>query len=307
MSDRANVLVEGSRSFYRASSAGKCVRALAGMRMGMDPLPPSEDMQRRFKDGHLHEDSILEAVENHLLQGVVRRQEEWMVELSSRVSVVGHVDGITADTLQPVEAKSASEKSYQEFVKSPERWFKTRDYYATQWSLTLEAYGKATGWYAVKDKNSGKVTVLELGPMEPLAEIKVRLLRADHLGRKGELPECDRFDGFFCPLRYMHEESERERTEAEVDEDLEGLMRAYDEAREREKQAEAVKKELGARLEEAMGDRGRVQAGSFETVKVPWSRMYWDQDKLRAALGDISPYQNVKHGEYVRVKRLREE
>lgn len=301
MSDRANVLVDGSHAQYRASSAGACIKALAAQRMGMDGLPPSEDMKRRFADGHLHEDSILEAVELDTLQHVVRKQEEWRIDISSRVAVVGHVDGILSDDLRPVEAKSASQDSFADWDRGITSWFSSRHTYAVQWTLTLAAYDRTTGIYAVKNKNTGRTVVREVGMVMPLEKAKLRLLKADLDGRRGILPECDIKD-HFCNFRYLHDD--KPTVEAELDETLEGLAAAYIEARENEQRAEAVKKELGRRIAEAMGDREKVETGSHLVTMTPWTRKTLDKDKLVAAVGDLTPYENMNSGVYARVKQL---
>lgn len=296
MSDRMAVLVEGSKAQYRASAAGMCVRALAGLRMGMDPLPPTEDMKRRFADGHLHEDSILETVERELNQAVVRRQEEWQIDISSRVTVVGHVDGITSDDLLPVEAKSASKESFKDWERGPEQWFKAHPTYGDQWTLTLSAYQRVTGIYAVKNKDSGLVIWRDILAPETLQEVKVRLLRADLDGRRGKLPECDRLS-WGCPLRYLHDEKE----EIEQDETLIGLCQSYMEAKERVDQAEAVRKELGLRIADAMGDRDKIKAGAYQVSMVSWTRTALDREKLLAAVEDLTPFEKVSSGVYARV------
>lgn len=306
MSDRASVMIDGSHAQYRASSAGRCVKALAAMRAGMDPIPPSEDLKRRLADGHLHEDSIIQAVERETGEDVVRRQDEWTVEISPRITVVGHVDGLTADNLMPVEAKSASKESFKDWDKGVERWFKVHENYADQWTLTLAGYGKTSGIYAVKNKDSGLVVVREIGAQSSLEKIKVRLLRADLDGRRGKLPECDRSD-YWCPMRYLHDDKDKPEAEVDVDEMMEQLVASYDEAREAAKRTEAVQKELGERLRAAMGERERVDSGGYQVAMVPWTRVSWDQEKLRETLGDISPFQNVNSGTSLRVTKKRGE
>lgn len=317
MSDnRLSVSTEGSHSFYRASSAGMCIRALAGIRSGMDPLPPNDDMKRRFADGHLHEDSIIEAIETHTRQSVVRQQEEWTVEISPKITVVGHVDGIVADELVPVEAKSAAQDSYKDWEKGIEHWFNGdkaayRLGYADQWTLTLAGYGVSHGYYAVKNKNSGKVLVRDIGPQSSLEEIKVRLLRADLDGRRGRLPECDRYD-YFCPLRYLHDE-ERKKAIAggaaieEGDEDLEALGVAYLEAREAADRAESVRKELGRRIAEAMGNREKVACSTLQISMTTWTRTTLDKEKLSEVVGDLTPYEKVASGAYAKVTARKKE
>lgn len=298
MSNRPTVLVEGSVAHYRASGAGMCQRALAGMRMGMDPLAPTKDALRRFADGHLHEDPILAEVEKELGQDVVRRQEPWQIEVSSRVVVTGHIDGITSDDLMPVEAKSAARDSFKDWERSPEKWFAAHPTYADQWTLTLAFYERTTGVYAVKNKDSGLVMVREIPAPGTLAEVKKRLLKIDLDGRRGILPPCDR-KSWICPMRFLHDDEDQ--PEEVQDEKLEGLCRSYREAKEAADRAEGARKELLRRIEEAMGDRDKVKVGTYGVSMIPRTWKTLDKEKLVSVVGDLTPFEIVKSGVYARV------
>lgn len=282
MSDKPIARLESDTAIYRASAAGSCLRALVAARLGYEPLPPAERFEVIFKEGHRHEEHIIEDLreQGYDVQqvGDDGRQLAIAVPVSQTILIEGHLDGLTEDFV--VECKALSQDSFKKWLKDD---FKAFPKYGVQIAIYMTATGKKA-LYAVKNRNTGQLDVRILDdPPASVADIKRHIIEAEAYARRGELPDCDK-DDFFCPFRYLHDSSPTE--EAEIDEAIEALAATYARARERETEAKAAKNEAKKRLEDQLGDREKVESSNYKVSRSQTTRRKLDTDKMAAELGD---------------------
>lgn len=304
---------------YRASSVGRCPRALFASRLGMTPIDPPSDMQARFDDGHLHEGAVRQKMLDAGIQ-VVDDQSEIIVPITPRLLIVGHHDGIVsnlgdwsaiAPDLGPVpnlavlEIKSMAQSSF-------EKWqlhgFDAFPNYATQIALYMEALSMPAV-YAVKNKNSGQMAwrLLDELPAD-LAAIKRKIVGVEQAVRDNVMPDCGPVD-WPCPFFYLHDEEVRtgpakDQIEVRDDPALDALAVNYTKAKGEESRAKAAKDRAREALMHHIGT-GKVATEQWTVNVVEKNRARLDADRLFEDHPELSrdmyttktPYREVRVAE----------
>lgn len=172
--DRPSVQVDGTTIYLRASSLGKCVRALAAEIAGYSKDGPSEMLKYSAREGHLHEADMQKRIEREMgwiltdQQGLCIQEYEiggWSVV------VTGHYEGIWEAGLTYFlwENKSMSGNQYKlwksSLVADPDGTyyptFKNHPAYAWQISHYMLCNPGMEVFYTVKDRNMGYDTLNE--------------------------------------------------------------------------------------------------------------------------------------------------
>jgi hypothetical protein len=241
--------------------------ALLAARLGYDAVPVREDspIMRTFRAGHRIEDEVLRGYPS-----VVDRQARVVLPISTRIVVVGHIDG---HDVRLVEVKSQNRDEWDRFEREgweagffPKyKWQVSSYMHATQRPLTLiralrDEEGNWTG-----DK---RVSYID-EPFYSIADIRERVLRVEAAAASGVLnAECSL--QFPCPYFYLHDEIDRDLI---ADESVDILAREYAEASRDENVAKGRKKEAKRALREAVEkDRYETKTGvrvTFYTAKNP--------------------------------------
>lgn len=210
---------------YRASALGGCSTLLLAARLGYEPLSPPGEMAALFRRGHEAEERVREIV-----PGIAHDQEEAVLSVTRKISVVGHIDGIkwhpaghSGLGLHVVEIKSQSQDAWDEYDRLgweggffPRYKWQTSVYmHATGLPLLLIRYNRDTEQVA-------KHRITE--PFYTEQEIRTRVLQVEGTASTGVLmSECD-LSQYPCPYFYLHAELDRELV---TDEATEQLAREY--------------------------------------------------------------------------------
>lgn len=241
MSDAPIVQVNDDGSvIYRASALGMCDTALVAARQGYVHTPPPRKLQEVYDAGHAAEEEYFNSLP--LRQVTASRQRLVQLAITSKVAVVGHLDG--EEELWIDEVKSQSDNVYGEWTP---RWWQTDSLwkkYAWQVSIYMLATSKRLRLIRFNRETKEWIDYYYTVPFHSLAEIRARILTIEALAAADELPECEGKD-WGCPFSYLHTELEP------VDEpELEKLVSLYDyHKRNRDAFDESMKK-----LREQIGD-----------------------------------------------------
>jgi len=257
----------GDRWKFRASSLGKCPRALLATLYGFTPDPPPAFLAKAAKRGQAMEPHIIEDLKE---QGWIfeTQQELINLEIDDDLLVRGHTDGRAS--LQGrtfvVEAKSMSDNQYKLWLDSLEDGKATFSNHMT-YSWQLSAYMHATGLpavYAVKNPTSWstEVTIIE-EPPHSLEDIRLRLRSiVDNYDPSLTLMQadprvlaCDLLaNKFFCNQSQFHDKTDRERGRELDDRPIvEALAGAYLDIMAREKQIKQSKEDLRQKIIDQVG------------------------------------------------------
>lgn len=245
---------DDGRVTWRASALGACRAALVWARRGVTPQPPPDDMERRFRDGHLHEGAVLADLARTL--DVRDAGREVLLPITSMVCVRGRVDAIavagqspceTVDAPFIIEVKALADSGWRQWEAGGLRMFPR---YEWQISVYMLALG-LPAVFCVKNKNSGVMLYEAVRePPRSLAEIVQRIMEVEGLAVRTEMrPSCDEPLDFPCPYWLMHERKERKKRKEEKGEAsstettgaLVGLVSAYVRARDEESRWRAEK------------------------------------------------------------------
>lgn len=247
MSDKPIAYEENGKIYYRISAVGMGLQALVAARLGYEPLEPSDDMKRRFADGHVHEEAVIKNLEAEGWE-ITDRQREVDIHLFGNVWVRGHLDGIRqhpelAPEPRVFDVKSMSKDSYAKWLA---KRFEVGGYiagYAVQLGLYDHACNlQAPGEIIAKNKDSGLIDVYSLKPGEfSLAKLKIKMARVEAYARQGNIDvPCD--GGWFCPFSWMHPDKEsQDEIIVEPTEQLNILMTEYLKQKKTEETAEKAK------------------------------------------------------------------
>lgn len=302
MSDKPICYEEDDKVIYRASAAGMGLQALVAARLGYEAMPPSEDQQRRFDDGHVHEEAVIKNLEKEGWQ-ITDQQREVNIRLFANVYIRGHIDGIRAHPeLRPTKTgfdiKSMSTASYTKWL---DKRFEVGGYVAG-YAIQLGLYGRDLNLpmeLIAKNKDNGKIDVYELQTGDfSFAKLKIKMAKVEAYAKQGniDLP-CD--GGWFCPYRWMHEDEE---TKAEFvvnpTPEIESLIKRYLGEKEAVKAAEKVLESTRQKIEDTLPAIAEVKT-PFATLSKSQSpgRKTLDKEAFNTKFPDIdlNQYQKVGH------------
>lgn len=235
---------------YRASALGGCTKQLVALRQGYEPAPTPPKMQVTFDKGHESEELV------HARMPLIARQSEAVLVVTSKINVVGHVDGVS-DTVD--EVKSQSQDEWDKFERTGwgdgPLWAR----YEWQFSCYMLAFGLPLRLIRFNRATEEIKTQVYFEPWYSLAEVRSRVLKIESQAAGGVLPvACDPLS-YPCPVYYLHDDA----AEFEYgDEAVDVLARQYKNAKAVEKiakdKAEVSKKALraqGQKLKTAIGTR----------------------------------------------------
>lgn len=194
---------------YRASSLGSCIRALAAARQELEPYrgPLPSVISATFAKGHEME----QVGRRWFLDrgwGVKDEQKEVVVQLTSRLRIVGHIDFIVVDKDEDQTIMDVKRQNDEEWAKDSIRdslfWHK----YAWQFSSYYWAVGGIPfGVCRINDAGDVKLELLTVPYSR--ADLLRRVLEVEQMAAK-ELRglKCDR-DDFPCPYwRILHDQED---------------------------------------------------------------------------------------------------
>ena len=242
----------------RASALGMCTRAAVARFQGYDAMLPPEQMQARYDDGHLHENSTLRKMEEQQDVEIQAQQEKVvLVVLPGKLEIHGHVDGRVVSPGAEgaiAEAKAFSDSMFKQYLAKggPGEIFG----YGMQAVVYMLAAGTEQILYGVKNKNSGKVDSRWFDIADPTFPTKAEVFKRAMEFYKAvtdaeanvSTMTCDR-TMFPCPVFYLHEETARVEVEDVV---LKGLLVDYKTAQQQESAAKARKDEIGLEIADRM-------------------------------------------------------
>lgn len=277
---------------YRASALGSCTKELVALRMGYDEAPLPEKVAALFRSGHEAEERV------HERMPLIARQSEVELVVTSKIRVVGHVDGIS-DSVD--EVKSQSKDEWERFEKDgwetgwfPKyKWQASVYMHATGLPLRLirimrppkELQDDPQAWAEAPIK-----TQVYFDPWYSLTEIRSRVLTVESQAAGGVLPvACDSLH-YPCPVFYLHDDA----SDVEFgDEAVEVLAKQYQNAKLVEKIAKQKADETKVALR-TKGTKMRTESGIkvtfFETGRLNdpvkrqpdefWLENTWEQIRV---------------------------
>lgn len=298
MDNKPAIQVLPDRTIYRASALGECIKALAARRMGYEPFSFTEDELTRFKEGDLHEDAILSE-----LPYVLDRQRELVLQLTSSLSVVGHIDGVQTEygKRKLLEIKTTNKEGFKEIV---EKGWETPGF-VQKYKWQISCYMIALDLECdliFKDKESGKLWTLSAEiPPYSIEQIRARVLRVEAIARSGSLPKlCEPgVNQWFCKFPFLHE---HDPVTVLDDKELGELAHQYDNAVIDVRTAEERKKSLRKALKNGMGDHKKVAIDDARVTFYNTPKISYDHKAMASDGIDIAKYKVVKDVEYLKVK-----
>lgn len=287
---------------------------LLAARLEYEAIQTPAKMQAAYDRGHKAEEIVVEKLRQEYGWSVVSPQLEVVLQVSGKISVVGHVDGIRWDGRwqegasgdQPViEIKSQNRTEWDRFDN--EGW---NGGLFPRYKWQLSSYMHAESRPAVLIRalwEDGDVQELAFHdifePWYSVAEIRARVLRIEAVAQTGVLAaECQ--VQFPCPYFYLHEELDRELVD---DTTIETLAATYEELRREAANVKGQQDATRRALREAVGDDLKVQTadGTKVTFYMAANPPTLDKARLNARLerdGDaLDNYLNKTKSERIRV------
>jgi len=267
--NRPSVYVRDGVAFYRASSLGRCTKALIAQRQEYTTMDPPADMRQRWDEGHLHEPDILRRLVTQFDFAIRNPQAEIAIRLGTGVVVLGHVDTLAVHgpgtfmggrelVVDAKTAASSAMKTWRTFPGSDDvagqREWLMKHYYGYWWQggvyLAAPEHRDMDYAFAVKDKESGQIEVwgVHREVFPTMGMIVKRVMDIEKEAATGVLPIACDIDDYPCPVFYLHDQSagRRPKTEKLSDEvkarRQEVLGARYRDLKDREA---ATKRELG--------------------------------------------------------------
>jgi hypothetical protein len=238
--------------------------------LGYDAVPvkPDAPILKVFEAGHRIEEEVLEG-----MYGVTYRQARVELPVTSKISVVGHVDGFHFANSCLLEVKSQSRVEWERFNQKgwEDGFFPKYKWQVSAYMLACMAPLKLIR--ALRDENgefTGKTdeSIIE-EPFYTVDDIRRRILRVEAQAATGVLlAECT--PSFPCPYFYLHEEIDRELID---DATVDALAHEYEDARAEAAVARGKQEAARRALREAtVEDRYRTKSGirvTFYMAKNP--------------------------------------
>jgi CRISPR/Cas system-associated exonuclease Cas4 (RecB family) len=242
--------------------AHPCTRYLVLKRQSWkdETLPPLS-LQYIFEEGNLHEDAVGDLLKKAGFK-VIKSQTALDWPEQPNLKITGHIDGtVQVDGLElPIEIKSVSTHYFDtiqtfEDVKNHRYWFVKK--WAGQLTLYLAMMNKDQGLMVLKNKNDGRIKILDVMLDYELAEsLAKKAEEINHHVAAGTLPDPIEWDDNLCGRCgfYPHlcmPDIVREGAEIMDDPDLEVELERYFELKpivsEYDKIDEVLKKKLKGR------------------------------------------------------------
>lgn len=280
MDGSAVQVAEDGSIVYRASALGSCTKLLAALRMGYEEAPVPAQIAKVFQSGHDSEELV------HARMPLVARQSEARLEVSSKIVVVGHVDGVS-DSVD--EVKSQSQLEWDRFERDGwEGGFFPK--YKWQASAYMLAFGLPLRLIRFNRATQEIKTQVYFDPWYSLTDIRARVLSIESQAAGGVLPAaCDPLQ-YPCPVYYLHDDAE----DAEYgDEAVDVLARQYTNARtvakiadEKAKVSKVALRTVGKKIKTAIGtrvtffDTGRVVDPVKRQPDEFWLETSWENVRV---------------------------
>jgi hypothetical protein len=310
--ERPSVQVVGNEVYIRASSLGKCPRALAALMMGYKPDGRSEMLDLAAQEGHLHEGDVARQIRETLYPGLTLDVAQDICNAEYQIGqwtvyVTGHREGVwyAGDTAAFLwENKAQSQNQFELWLKSlqprpgkdalPIPTFSNHPSHAWQIShyMTCEPWGIPV-LYTTKNRNTGEISVslLEAAPYTP-DDIKDRLesvLTVFDVGEEALYSKsyCDpKANTWFCPVSQQLSCGQRDMLDVEevFDEELEEMLIQYVVAKEKASEGSKEKKRLSPLIKKKV-QSGRVQTLLGYEAGVA-ERSYTDNEALKKFLAE---------------------
>jgi hypothetical protein len=249
--NRPMVYAEGENVFYRASSLGGCLRALALARQGYEPLGVPEKILKVFEAGH---EAERQAWAKGILTGLA--QEFVSLQVSETIFVVGHLDAWSRGVI--TELKSSTEAEF----KKP--WRET--HMGEKWAWQISCYMNAAPtsqlrFVRVLRDADGNILgqteeTLEVPPYST-ADIRLRVLEVERLALL-DLDKLDCVREFPCPFYYTHSDPGQIREYCD-DESAVSLAKEYEAVRAEARSLRGRQATARSALLTWMGDRDKVE------------------------------------------------
>jgi len=306
MVESANAYMEGDMLVVRASSSGDCLRALWAAATGMQEVAKRDWLAQTAMEGHLHEGDVRDRLREmgHVIADP-QATVDWEV-VPGKVIVRGHVDGFVqeddADDDAVLEVKSMSDAVYKEFEA---RQFETKPGYAWQISCYMNATGMGRALYAYKNRNNGQLSTFWIDkPPIGKGTITRKMMDLRRWVDRGEMPECDLANRFFCLFPFLHwEEGDAEEVDYSGDAAIDELAGEYVGITGQIKDLELRKKELRGGLVSLVGHGARAITDNHRIGVTMKGRTGLSKKLLKETFGDLTPYETKTEYEEVRVTR----
>jgi hypothetical protein len=202
-------VLEDGKVVYRASALGMCTRALVAARQGYEQQPPPAKLQEVFDAGHRAEEDFFARLS--VFDEVVQQQLEVSLPITSRITVVGHLDGLRISApkgAEVIEVKSQSDDMWHDW--KPKFW--TEDALWKKYAWQISVYYHATQAQTITVYRYNRTTCMVAAEtyhraFHDLAEIRDRVLNIESLALDQDLPDCKE-NAWGCPFGYLHKELE---------------------------------------------------------------------------------------------------
>jgi len=297
-----NAYMEGDMLVVRASSSGDCLRALWAAATGMQEVAKQERLTQMAQEGHLHEADVRDRLreEGHFIveaQAVV----DWEV-VPGLVIIRGHVDGLMPDDDATLEIKSMSDAVFKEFEANR---FTSKPAYAWQISSYMYASEVEKALYAYKNRNNGQLETFWIDqPPIDKGTITRKMVDLRRWVDRGEMPDCDLANRFFCLYPFLHwEEQTDEPVDYSGDAAIDELAAEYVELTTQIKELGTRKTELRKGLVSLVGHGARAITDSYRIGVTQKRRTGLSKRLLEEAFGDLGDYETRTEYEEVRVTK----
>jgi hypothetical protein len=217
---------EDGKIVYRASDIGGCVTRLAASRQGQQKTEPKEFVQMVFDRGNEVEDKFFARCP----ELAHYRQLEVVLEITGKISVVGHLDAYAEDHL--IEVKRQATKEWEKWTW--DSWTDDPLWVKYSWQISACMLGLGWGkdpfnlpaWVFRVNGDDGREACVEVKePFWSKEDIRARVLEVEALAHEDKLV-CVTPD-FFCQYQYLHQDDK----EIVDDDELERLVDEYQQAK----------------------------------------------------------------------------
>lgn len=273
---------------YRASSVGRSLRCLVAARQQYDPLPAPQYLLNAAEAGSNAEPIIKEELRSQGW-GISGEQDVVEIKVGETALVRGHLDAGTAvfDNREGIlEVKTMSSNVFKKWMTDG---FSVFPSYAAQVSTYMHGADQPAH-YIAKNRDDGDVDYRWIPePIIPWHRIEQRVLLAEYMGDRDQLPVCDVTAEYSCPYEYLCDKRDYLFAEIESGEErvFRGLLEQYAEVLKMENDIKGRKEELRQDLVSAMGVRSKIQTSGWSlTYETPKPRKTLDVIELRKKLGD---------------------
>lgn len=285
--------------------------ALLAARLEYEAIATPLKMQAVFARGHKVEALTKTILQDEYEWTIVSDQLEVTLPVSSKIAVVGHVDGLRWDkddlsrNNPIIEIKSQNQDEWDRFdVEGWNGGFFPR----YKWQISSYMHAENRPVVLVRALWDGE-KVIDLAfhdifePWYSIADIRAKVLRIEGTAQTGVLAaECTPL--FPCPYFYLHEEVDRELVD---DDTVQTLARRYEDLRREVANTKGQQEATRRALREAVGDdtKIRTQDGTKVTFYMAANPPSLDKVRLKSRLqkeGDsIENYYNRTKSERIKV------